>query len=75
MIARALGSIARLTELSTGLLADAGRILALKGQYPTEELEGEDRLRGWDYRVAALCVPGLSGHERHVVCLERSIPE
>ena len=69
VIARALASTARLTELGGRLLRENGVLLALKGKEPSEEL---DELSGqWDYTVTELAIPGLEGHARHLVVLTR----
>ncbi len=68
VLARAFGSIAAMLDVAGGHLAAGGRLLALKGGYPEEELRALPP--GW--RVAAvepLQVPGL--RERHVVIVTR----
>lgn len=65
--ARALASISRLIELAGHLVAEKGVMLALKGQYPADELEKIPDT--WDYKVTELAVPGLDA--RHVVTLRR----
>jgi 16S rRNA (guanine527-N7)-methyltransferase len=70
VIARAVGPLAELVRYAGPLLAGGGRLLAMKGRYPEDELEA--RLNGW--KVAAvhrLEVPGLD-EERHLVELVRS---
>lgn len=70
VVARAVGPVADLVKFSGALVADDGRLLAMKGRDPQAELAL--RLSGW--RVAAvhrLAVPGLA-EERHVVELRRS---
>lgn len=65
VIARAVGPLADLVKVAGQLVAGGGRLLAMKGRYPQDELEA--RLNGW--KVAAvhpLTVPGL-GEERHLV--------
>ena len=70
--ARALATIPRLVELSAHLVGEDGRLLALKGKYPAEELEAIDALPDWDYSVTELRVPGLEAHERHLVTVRRT---
>ncbi len=72
VLCRALASLDRLAELAGHLLVDDGVLLALKGQYPTDELrELADRSESWKYSVTALAVPGLARHSRHLVILKR----
>ena len=70
VIARAVGPIADLVKAAGGLVVGGGRLLAMKGRFPEDELAG--KLGGW--KVAAvhpLTVPGLA-EERHLVELCRS---
>jgi len=70
VIARAVGPVADLVKVAGPLVVGGGRLLAMKGRYPEDELAA--RLNGW--KVAAvhpLTVPGL-GEERHLVELVRS---
>jgi 16S rRNA (guanine527-N7)-methyltransferase len=70
VIARAVGPVADLVKVAGPLVVGGGRLLAMKGRYPEDELAA--RLNGW--KVAAvhpLTVPGL-GEERHLVELCRS---
>jgi 16S rRNA (guanine527-N7)-methyltransferase len=70
VIARAVGPIADLVKVAGPLVVGGGRLLAMKGRYPAEELAA--KLSGW--KVAAvhpLNVPGLA-EERHLVELCRS---
>ena len=67
VIARALASIPRLIELAGHLVAEKGVMLALKGQYPADELK--DVPEAWEYEVRKLEVPGRNA--RHVVSLRR----
>jgi 16S rRNA (guanine527-N7)-methyltransferase len=70
VIARAVGPIAGLLKVAGPLVVGGGRLLAMKGRYPRDELAA--RLNGW--KVAAvhpLTVPGLA-EERHLVELVRS---
>jgi len=70
VIARAVGPIADLVKAAGPLVVGGGRLLAMKGRYPEDELAA--RLNGW--KVAAvhpLTVPGLA-EERHLVELCRS---
>jgi 16S rRNA (guanine527-N7)-methyltransferase len=70
VIARAVGPIAELVKAAGPLVVGGGRLLAMKGRYPGDELAA--RLSGW--KVAAvhpLTVPGLA-EERHLVELCRS---
>ena len=70
VIARAVGPIADLVRHAGPLLGAGGRLLAMKGRYPEDELAA--RLNGW--KVAAvhrLVVPGLE-EQRHLVEIVRS---
>lgn len=70
VLARAVGPVADLVKVAGPLVVGGGRLLAMKGRYPAQELAA--RLDGW--KVAAvhpLSVPGL-GEERHLVQLCRS---
>ncbi len=70
VLARAVGPLADLVKNAGALVAGNGRLLAMKGRFPEEELA--KKLSGW--KVAAvhkLAVPGLA-EERHVVELCRS---
>ena len=70
VLARAVGPVADLVKVAGPLVVGGGRLLAMKGRYPTDELAA--RLSGW--KVAAvhpLTVPGLA-EERHLVELVRS---
>jgi 16S rRNA (guanine527-N7)-methyltransferase len=70
VIARAVGPLAGLVKVAGPLVVGGGRLLAMKGRYPEDELA--TRLNGW--KVAAvhrLTVPGLA-EERHLVEVCRS---
>ena len=69
VIARAVATIPQLIEWAGHLVDEAGIMLALKGRFPQEELDGVPK--GWSFTVEPLRVPGLEQHERHVVILER----
>lgn len=70
VIARAVGPVAKLVKVAGHLVVGGGRLLAMKGRYPEDELAAT--LNGW--KIAAvhpLTVPGLA-EERHLVELCRS---
>jgi 16S rRNA (guanine527-N7)-methyltransferase len=70
VLSRAVGPIANFVKWSGHLCVGGGRLLAMKGRYPTPELDGLPS--GW--KVAAvhrLHVPGLD-EERHLVEICRS---
>jgi 16S rRNA (guanine527-N7)-methyltransferase len=70
VIARAVGPIATYIELCGHLCAAGGRLLAMKGRYPEEELRALPN--GWKLAaVHRLTVPGLD-EERHLVEICRS---
>ena len=68
VVARAVGSLAHLARDAGKLLAPRGRLLAMKGRAPDEELR--EVARGWSAEVMKLRVPGLEA-ERHIVILSR----
>ena len=71
VIARALGTLSYLLDSAGHLVADRGVMLALKGQYPHEELGQLAPMNHlaarWDCEVSALTVPGLESYARHIV--------
>jgi 16S rRNA (guanine527-N7)-methyltransferase len=70
VLARAVGPVADLVRFAGALVVGGGRLLAMKGRYPQDELAG--RLSGWKVAgVHRLRVPGLD-EERHLVELCRS---
>lgn len=70
VISRAVGPVVRFMQWSSHLCVGGGRLLAMKGRYPHEELENLPN--GWKLAaVHRLAVPGLD-EERHVVELCRS---
>jgi 16S rRNA (guanine527-N7)-methyltransferase len=68
VVLRAVGSLADVLHNTGRLLAPHGRILAMKGKLPAEELRAVPR--GWRAEVTALRVPGLDA-ERHLVSIVR----
>jgi len=70
IIARAVGQIAMLVKTSGHLLAGGGRLLAMKGKRPDEELQALPS--GWKVaEIHRLHIPGLD-EERHLVEIWRS---
>lgn len=70
VISRAFSSLAEFVRLSAHLLAPGGRLLAMKGVLPRQELE--QLPTGWRaLRSIALAVPGLEA-ERHLIVIERT---
>jgi 16S rRNA (guanine527-N7)-methyltransferase len=70
VLARAVGPVADLVRYAGRLVAADGRLLAMKGRYPGDELARP--LNGWKLvAVHRLAVPGLE-EERHLVELARS---
>ena len=70
VIARAVGPVAELVKYSGHLVAGGGRLLAMKGRYPEDELAA--KLNGWKVvAVHPLAVPGLD-EQRHLVELAHS---
>jgi 16S rRNA (guanine527-N7)-methyltransferase len=68
VLARAVGSLADLVHNAGKLVAANGRLLAMKGRQPEEEITTLPR--GWHAEVSRLRVPGLDA-ERHLVSLSR----
>lgn len=66
IVARAVTTVSEFIALTHHLLCPTGKILMMKGHYPTEELAETD----WNYKVIPLQVPYLS-KDRHLVCLWR----
>lgn len=70
VLARAVGPLSDLVCYAGSLVAGGGRLLAMKGRYPGDELT--KKLNGWKVvGVHPLRVPGLD-EERHLVELARS---
>jgi 16S rRNA (guanine527-N7)-methyltransferase len=70
IVARAVGQIALLIETTGHLLASGGRLLAMKGKQPDEELKAIPN--GWKVaQIRKLSIPGLD-EERHLVEIWRS---
>ena len=70
VIARAVGPLVDLVRNGGGLVAGGGRLLAMKGRFPEDELAR--KLSGWKVvAVHPLHVPGLE-EERHLVELAHS---
>ena len=65
---RAFAALPEIARLTGHLLAPGGRILAMKGRRPADELDALPR--GWRAEVRHLEVPGVDG-ERHVVALSK----
>ncbi len=69
VIARALAALPRLVEIAGHHVGEDGVFVALKGRYPTEELE--ELKSPWCHAVTELNVPGLEKGSRHAVLLRR----
>jgi 16S rRNA (guanine527-N7)-methyltransferase len=70
VVCRAVGKLADFVRFAGHLCAPGGRLIAMKGQYPREELE--DLPRGWRaVAIHPVAVPGLEA-ERHIVELART---
>jgi 16S rRNA (guanine527-N7)-methyltransferase len=69
--ARALATLPLILELGGHLLKPEGRLLAMKGVYPTDEIAALPA--GWAVSQShALAVPGLAA-ERHLVVVQRVV--
>jgi 16S rRNA (guanine527-N7)-methyltransferase len=70
VLARAVGPLGELVGNAGGLVTGGGRLLAMKGRYPADELAR--KVNGWKVlAVHTLHVPGLD-EERHLVELAHS---
>jgi 16S rRNA (guanine527-N7)-methyltransferase len=72
VVVRAVGNLADLLHNAARLVAPSGRLLAMKGRMPTDEIAALPR--GWRAHVEKLRVPGLDA-ERHLVSLTRASPQ
>ena len=70
VIARALAALPRLVDIAGHHVGEDGVFVALKGRYPTEELE--ELTAPWSHEVKELRVPGLEEGSRHAVLLRRA---
>ena len=69
VICRALTTLQEFTQLCGRLVGPAGRLVAMKGRYPADEVN--DVLAPWRVTdVKRVIVPGLDA-ERHLVVIER----
>lgn len=69
VISRAFSSLAEFVRLAGGLLAQGGRLLAMKGLLPADEIAALPL--GWHVTATTvLTVPGLDA-QRHLIVLER----
>jgi 16S rRNA (guanine527-N7)-methyltransferase len=68
VVLRAVGALADVLHKTAPLLSPAGRLLAMKGRVPDDELRALPR--GWHAEVTPLRVPGLDA-ERHLVAVSR----
>jgi 16S rRNA (guanine527-N7)-methyltransferase len=72
VVVRAVGTLADLVHNAGGLVGSQGRLLAMKGRLPEEEIRAVPR--AWRAEVVKLRVPGLDA-ERHLVSLSRVSPK
>lgn len=68
VVVRAVGKLAEVVHNAGKLVGAGGRLLAMKGRLPEDELAGLPR--GWSAQVVPLRVPGLDA-ERHLVVITR----
>ncbi len=68
VIARAVGGLIDVLHNTQSLLGPHGRVLAMKGKSPEDEVRALPR--GWRAEVTVLRVPGLDA-ERHLVVISR----
>jgi len=69
VITRAVGALADMLAQCARLLAPHGRLFAMKGRVPEDEIRALPR--GWKSEIVPLHVPGLEA-ERHLVILTRA---
>ncbi len=70
LVARAFGTLAQIIEVGGHLLHPGGRLLAMKGRRPDDELAALPP--GWRHTAThPLVVPGLDA-ERHLIIVERT---
>jgi len=74
VIARAVATVPRLLGFAGHHVGEDGVFIALKGQYPAEELEAvpSEMAEEWAIEVTELDVPGLEDGSRHAVLLRRN---
>jgi 16S rRNA (guanine527-N7)-methyltransferase len=72
IVSRAFSALPQLLRLAGHLVRPGGQILAMKGEYPREELEAIPSLYRVE-QVVSLQVPGLEA-ARHVVLLRKEAP-
>jgi 16S rRNA (guanine527-N7)-methyltransferase len=73
LVSRAFGSLAEFVRVGGDLLAEGGRLLAMKGLSPEDEIAALPD--GWHVsEVRALDVPGLAAR-RHLLLIERDVSE
>lgn len=70
VIARALAALPRLVEIAGHHVREDGVFVALKGRYPTTELQ--ELAAPWSHEVEELRVPGLPKGSRHAALLRRA---
>jgi 16S rRNA (guanine527-N7)-methyltransferase len=68
VVVRAVATLAQVLHNAGKLVGPRGRLLAMKGRAPDDELR--ELPRGWRAEVAKLRVPGLDA-ERHLVSISR----
>jgi len=68
VVLRAVGMLADVLHNTVSLLSPTGRVLAMKGKPPEDEVAALPR--GWHAQITKLTVPGLEA-ERHLVSLTR----
>jgi 16S rRNA (guanine527-N7)-methyltransferase len=68
VVVRAVGTLAEVLHNTSRLLAPKGRLLAMKGRAPDDEVRALPR--GWRAEVIPLQVPGLDA-ARHLVVISR----
>ncbi len=67
VIARAVGPLGRLVAMAGHLVAEGGVFIAMKGRYPSGEVD--ELPDSWRYEIRVLDVPGLERGSRHAVLM------
>jgi 16S rRNA (guanine527-N7)-methyltransferase len=70
ILTRAFASLQQFVQQTSHLLQDHGQFIAMKGKYPTEELQAIPSDCYKVQQIARLELKGIA-HQRHVICLRK----